>query len=170
MNTFSAGRIAVVTGSNKGIGYFIALQLGLSGLFQNIILACRDEKRAIEAVQSMQAQLPDKNSVKVLFEPLTIGDTKSHDEFFESIEKKYGKVDVLVNNAGFAYKGSDPTPFRDQTEKTFRINYWGTVDFTKKCCHLSEKDKIHGLSMWPALQADSHRYRQISRQSSVPRV
>ena len=37
------GRVAVVTGANKGIGYCIAQSLVQSGLFGSVILACRDE-------------------------------------------------------------------------------------------------------------------------------
>jgi carbonyl reductase 1 len=123
----SGGRVAVVTGSNKGIGYFIALQLGMSGLFQHIILACRDQGRASLAVESMRKELP--STVSVQSEQLTIGDPVSHNSFAAKLEQSFGKVDCLVNNAGFAFKGSDPTPFRDQTKPTLDINFRGTVNF-----------------------------------------
>lgn len=132
-----SGRVAVVTGSNKGIGYFIALQLGLSGVFQNIIIACRDSGRAAEAVSSLQAQLPSAVTVKSA--PLTIGDNASHVSFVKYMEKTYGKVDCLCNNAGFAYKNSDPTPFRDQTKKTLDVNFRGTVNFTEQMLPLLKK-------------------------------
>eukprot|EP00536_Pseudo-nitzschia_multiseries_P018214 jgi/Psemu1/299628/fgenesh1_pm.2258_\ len=107
-------RIAVVTGANKGIGYFIALQLGLSGLFSDIILGNNDV-------------------VHIHCLPLTIGDPDSHTAFGATLERDFGgNVDVLVNNAGFAYKGSDPTPFEDQTAKTLQTNYYGLVDFTER--------------------------------------
>ena len=138
MNT-TTGRVAVVTGANKGIGYFIALQLGLSGLFQHVMLACRDAGRASAAVASIQAQLPD--GVQVSSAPLTLGDSKSHEDFAQMMEKKYGKVDVLVNNAGFAFKGADPTPFEQQTKPTLDINFRGTVDFTEKMLPLIKKGK-----------------------------
>jgi carbonyl reductase 1 len=122
------GRVAVVTGSNKGIGYYIALQLGCSGLFQHIILACRDQHRANEAVESMRKLLPP--NVSVQSEQLTIGDRDSHSTFAVKMEQAFGKVDCIVNNAGFAFKGTDPTPFRLQTKPTLDINFRGTIDFT----------------------------------------
>ena len=137
--TSTAGRVAVVSGSNKGIGFCVALQLGLSGQFQHIILACRDAGRAASAVQSMQAELP--SSVRVEAVPLTVGNGESHSEFAQSMEKSFGKVDCLVNNAGFAYKNADPTPFKDQTKKTLDINYRGTVDFTQSMLPLLRKGK-----------------------------
>ena len=121
-------RMAVVTGANNGIGYFIALQLGLSGLFSKIILGCRDVARGTVAANELNKLAT--GGVDFQFIPLTIGDADSHASFCQRMEQEFGKVDVLVNNAGFAYKGSDPTPFRDQTEKTLAINYYGLIDFT----------------------------------------
>ena len=130
-------RVAVVTGANKGIGYFIALQLGLSGLFQHVLLGCRDVNRANEAVASLQAQLP--SSVTVSSYPLLLGDSTSHSAFAQKIKENFGKVDCLVNNAAMAFKGADPTPFQEQTKPTLDVNFRGTVDFTEKMLPLLKK-------------------------------
>mmetsp|Transcript_7145 Transcript_7145/g.11866 ORF Transcript_7145/g.11866 Transcript_7145/m.11866 type:complete len:307 (+) Transcript_7145:87-1007(+) len=144
----AAGRVAVVTGANKGIGYFIALQLGLSGRFEHIILGCRDASRGQAALASMQPLLP--SSVKAFVLPLTIGDHESHATFRQKLEALLGngtcisddgpntsttgnaKVDVLVNNGAIAFKGRDPTPFAQQTKPTLDVNFRGTVDFTEE--------------------------------------
>jgi carbonyl reductase 1 len=133
----SSGRVAIITGANKGIGYFIALQLGLSGLFSHLILGCRDGARADKAIASMRAELPD--SVQVSFEQLTLGDRASHERFVKKIETEFGKADVLVNNAAIAYKGSDPTPFREQCKPTLDVNFRGTVDLTERLIPLLKK-------------------------------
>ena len=138
-NNSSNGRVAVCTGANKGIGYYIALQLSLSGMFQHIILACRDSGRAAEAVSSIQAQLSNSNSVQVHAAPLIIGDSDSHAAFAKTMQDTFGKVDCVVNNAGFAYKSADPTPFKGQCKKTLDINYRGTIDFTEKMLPLLRK-------------------------------
>jgi carbonyl reductase 1 len=140
--TTSIGRVAVITGSNKGIGYYIALQLALSGLFEQIILACRDPQRASVAVQSIQQQLlltatstasnTISSPVTVTSQSLILGDVNSHTEFATVIEQKYGKIDCLINNAGFAYKNSDPTPFQQQTKPTLDINFRGTINLTEQ--------------------------------------
>ena len=96
----SSSRVAVVTGANKGIGYFIALQLGMSGLFSNIILGCRDPSRGGIAASEMNEMAGGKAHFQYI--PLTIGDTASHRSFFQQMQQEFGKVDVLVNNAGFA--------------------------------------------------------------------
>jgi len=137
INNTCTGRVAVVTGANKGIGYYIALQLGLSGQFQNVLLGCRDTVRATEAVRSIQAQLP--SSVTVSSATLDLGDETSHAQFAATVNEKFGKADVLVNNAALAFKGADPTPFEGQTKPTLDVNYRGTVDFTEKMLPLLKK-------------------------------
>jgi carbonyl reductase 1 len=135
--TFPTTRVAVVTGANKGIGYFIALQLGLSGLFSKIILGCRDPNKGGIAASAMNEIAGGKAHFQYM--PLTIGDMDSHTSFFQRMQEEFGKVDVLVNNAGFAYKGSDLTPFEEQTEKTLAINFNGLVDFTETMLPLLRK-------------------------------
>lgn len=138
-NSSSMGRVAVVTGSNKGIGYFIGLHLATSGLFEHVILACRNIQLGTAAVESMESELIKKSltmdtirTVKVSSHPLTISDTDSHQEFVNYIEKTYGKVDCLVNNAAIAFKSKDPTPFEKQTKPTLDVNFRGTIDFTER--------------------------------------
>ncbi|CAB9496036.1 Carbonyl reductase [NADPH] 1 [Seminavis robusta] len=132
MMTTAAGRVAVVTGANKGIGYFIALQLGVSGIFEHIVLGCRDVSRGEAALATMKPLLP--STVKASCLPLTIGDSQSHLSFRTKLEELLGppaKVDVLVNNGAIAFKNSDPTPFTEQTKPTLDINFRGTVEFTE---------------------------------------
>ena len=127
-------RVAVVTGANKGIGYFIALQLGLSGLFSDIILGCRDSTRGANAKNEIQGQINEQlSNVKVHSLPLEIGNDQSQTEFCRRMEQEFGStIDVLVNNAAIAYKGADPTPFEGQTAKTLQTNYYGLVTFTQQ--------------------------------------
>lgn len=136
-------RVAVVTGANKGIGYFIALQLAVSGIFTDVIIGCRDSSRGAIASEEIQQKISigSSSSTKMHSLPLIIGNVQSHTDFCERLEQEFGSVSVLVNNAGFAYKGSDPTPFNEQTKKTFETNYYGLVDFTEKMIPLLKKGK-----------------------------
>lgn len=153
-------KVAVVTGANKGIGYCTALQLALSGVFRHVILGCRDLTLGQEAVASMTPIVPPQVGISVL--PLTIGDPQSHSRFVEELEDLLYyetstlpaedlvgsiddnvKVDVLVNNAAIAFKGSDPTPFLQQTKPTLDVNFRGTVDFTEEMLPLLRKAGRH---------------------------
>mmetsp|Transcript_21313 Transcript_21313/g.60838 ORF Transcript_21313/g.60838 Transcript_21313/m.60838 type:complete len:291 (-) Transcript_21313:17-889(-) len=135
-------RVAVVTGSNQGIGYFIALQLALSGKFQDIVLACRSEVRAMDAIATMQqhqqlqaspsfSSSPATVLPNIQYENLILGNATSHQEFAAKMKENFGHVDCLVNNAAMAYKHADTTPHAEQCTPTLDVNYRGTVDFTE---------------------------------------
>jgi carbonyl reductase 1 len=145
-------KVAVVTGDNRGIGYFTALQLGLSGVFRHVILGCRDLSQGQQAAASIQSQLrmPDETQISAL--PLVVGNPSSHSRFVDELEEllfddqmmdgRGGnqdgegddliKVDLLVNNAAIAFKAADPTPFEEQTKPTLDVNFRGTIDFTEQ--------------------------------------
>jgi len=144
MQRLNINRIAVVTGANKGIGYAIAVQLAQSGHFSNVILGCRDETRGQNAVRDMVNELKkyangNDNVAEISFLQLTIGVKSSHESFRKSVQDQYQKVDVLVNNAGMAFKGSDPTPFAQQCKPTLDVNFRGTFDFTEELLPLVRK-------------------------------
>ena len=109
-----------------------------SGLFSHIILGCRDATRGETAVSQIKSQLKavppitPTSSTDILYLPLTLGDNRSHQNVRKVLENKFGKVDVLVNNASIAYKGSDPTPHNEQCTPTLDINFRGTVDLTQE--------------------------------------
>eukprot|EP00591_Stephanopyxis_turris_P000779 CAMPEP_0195514774 /NCGR_PEP_ID=MMETSP0794_2-20130614/6057_1 /TAXON_ID=515487 /ORGANISM="Stephanopyxis turris, Strain CCMP 815" /LENGTH=298 /DNA_ID=CAMNT_0040643089 /DNA_START=31 /DNA_END=924 /DNA_ORIENTATION=+ len=142
MSSIQGHRVAAVTGANKGIGFYIALQLASSGLFRNIILGCRDPDRGQAAVREITNQLVggmDTPIPEISYLPLEVGNSSSHSDFKQKIEKNFGKLDVLVNNAATAFKGSDPTPFQDQTKPTLDINFRGTIDLTCELLPLIRK-------------------------------
>jgi len=51
--------------------------------------------------------------------------------FAEAVRERFGRIDVLVNNAAIAFKAADPTPFEQQTKPTLDINFRGTLELTE---------------------------------------
>ncbi|XP_032248519.1 carbonyl reductase [NADPH] 1 isoform X2 [Phoca vitulina] len=94
----SATRVALVTGANKGIGFAIARDLcrQFSG---DVVLTARDEARGRAAVQQLQAE-----GLSPRFHLLDINDLQSIRAVRDFLRKEYGGLDVLVNNAGIAFK------------------------------------------------------------------
>jgi len=115
-------RIAVVTGSNKGIGFEILKKLAAGGF--KTILAARNEELGTAAALSA-AEHGD-----VEFRCLDISNPDSIKAFVSNFERDFGRCDVLVNNAGIAFKGADPTPHAQQVRPTFTTNYYGTTNMT----------------------------------------
>jgi NAD(P)-dependent dehydrogenase (short-subunit alcohol dehydrogenase family) len=93
----SAKKIALVTGANKGIGFEIVRQLARSGC--TVILTSRDKAKGIAA----QAQLKKEN-LSVDCVQLDITHEKSIREAFDEIKTRFGKLDVLINNAAILLK------------------------------------------------------------------
>ncbi|KAM8816956.1 carbonyl reductase [NADPH] 1 [Rhynchonycteris naso] len=116
----SCSRVALVTGGNKGIGFAITRELcrQFSG---DVMLTARDETRGQAAVQKLQAE-----GLTPRFHQLDIDDLQSIRVLRDFLRKEYGGLDVLVNNAGIAFKVNDPTPFHIQAEVTMKTNFFGT--------------------------------------------
>ncbi|KAK8697671.1 hypothetical protein V6N13_113810 [Hibiscus sabdariffa] len=89
-----ADRYAVVTGGNKGIGFEIARQLASMGI--TVVLTARDEVRGNEAT----AKLHQLGLSTVIFHQLDVLDQASIQALTTFISRKFGRLDVLVNNAG----------------------------------------------------------------------
>ncbi|XP_001365412.1 carbonyl reductase [NADPH] 1-like [Monodelphis domestica] len=116
----SSSRVAVVTGSNKGIGFAIVRDLcqKFSG---DVILTSRDTTRGQAATKKLQEE-----GLNPIFHQLDIDDPQSIRTLRDFLKERYGGVDVLVNNAGIAFKVADPTPFPIQAEVTMKTNFFGT--------------------------------------------
>uniref|UniRef100_A0A2P2IY82 Uncharacterized protein n=1 Tax=Rhizophora mucronata TaxID=61149 RepID=A0A2P2IY82_RHIMU len=89
----SEARYAVVTGANKGIGFETAKQLATHGI--TVILTARDEKRGLDATSMIHSMcLPN-----VVFHQLDVLDPVSIQSLAGFIKDKFGRLDILVNNA-----------------------------------------------------------------------
>lgn len=85
-------RVALVSGGNRGIGLEVCRQLADGGLV--VLLGSRDEEKGREAA--------DKLSGEVHVRRLDVTDQDSVDSLISSIRDEFGRLDVLMNNAGVA--------------------------------------------------------------------
>jgi NAD(P)-dependent dehydrogenase (short-subunit alcohol dehydrogenase family) len=88
-----AGSIIVVTGGNRGIGLEICRQLAQRGA--QVVLTARNAAAGEQAARKLttpQAAVP--------FQPLDVVDAESVARLREFLERTYGRLDVLINNAG----------------------------------------------------------------------
>ncbi|XP_058760215.1 uncharacterized protein LOC131633521 [Vicia villosa] len=88
-------RYAVVTRSNKGIGFEIVKQLAEARI--KVVLTARDEQRGLQALETLKASgLSDS----VVFHQLDVADAASVAALAYFVKSQFGKLDILVNNAG----------------------------------------------------------------------
>ena len=85
--------IAVVTGANRGLGLETCRQL--AGLGYRVLLTSRDPGKGRTAVDDL-----DRQGLQVDYHPLDVTDNDSIEQLARDIERDYGRLDVLVNNAG----------------------------------------------------------------------
>ncbi|KAI1304959.1 Carbonyl reductase [NADPH] 3 [Halotydeus destructor] len=117
----SARKVAVVTGSNKGIGLATVKQL-CEQYDGDVYLTSRNTELGQAAVE----QLKKDFSVEPKFHQLDIHDADSINNLKNFLLEKYGGLDVLVNNAGILYPMAATEPFCEQAEKTMATNYYAT--------------------------------------------
>ena len=92
-------RVALVTGGNKGIGYEVVRQL--SGMGLHVVLGARDPERGQSAAASLRAQ-----GARVDLQQLDVSDDESVRAAALRIASDFGKLDVVVNNAGVLMEGN----------------------------------------------------------------
>ena len=115
-----AGRVALVTGANTGIGYEAALQLARKGA--HVLLGCRNQERASQAIERIQADAPN-GSVEWL--PLDLADLASVAAAAAQLRETHQQLDVLICNAGVMVPPAGRTV--DGFELQFGINHLGHV-------------------------------------------
>lgn len=104
-------KVAIVTGSSRGIGLAILKQLGKEGY--EVVMVATGEK---EKNETTLFQLQDEN-IQPLYIQGDIGKTSDREKILEETVKTFGRIDVLVNNAGVA--PLERSDLLDMTEESF---------------------------------------------------
>ncbi|GER86240.1 short-chain dehydrogenase [Dictyobacter vulcani] len=116
-----SGSVAVITGAGSGIGRALAINLAAKGCA--LALADKNAQGLEETVQLLRSTTPSTCTTYVL----DVGDNKAVEQFAADVVQQYGKVDLLINNAGVALGGTFEQLTLEQFEWLFQINFWGTV-------------------------------------------
>ncbi len=141
-----AKRVALITGANKGIGLETARQLGKLGV--TVLVGARDAAKGETAAAELKKEDVDARAIK-----LDVDDAKDYAAAAKTIEKDFGKLDILINNAGVfldSRKGNETsTTSEDALRKTFDTNFFAVVGLTQALLPLlrkSEAGRIVNLS------------------------
>jgi NAD(P)-dependent dehydrogenase (short-subunit alcohol dehydrogenase family) len=117
------GRVAIVTGSNSGIGFETARVLAEKGA--NVVMACRNLEKANPKADEIRSAHPNA-SVEVM--ELDLSDLDSVQRFADAFRAKHSRLDLLINNAGIMVPPYGKTAQGFETQ--FGVNHLGHFALT----------------------------------------
>jgi NAD(P)-dependent dehydrogenase (short-subunit alcohol dehydrogenase family) len=151
----------VVTGANRGIGFEICRQLASRGA--QVVLTARNTKAAEAAAKQLAAQ-----NLTVQFRTLDVTSTRSILALGEFLKRTYGRLDVLINNAGIIAKGDAPGLSVDleAVRVTLETNALGPLHLSQTLVPLLRRSKSarivnvsSGMGAFSEMEGDYAAYR-----------
>ena len=132
-----SGRVAIVTGSTKGIGRAMAEGLAASGA--SVVVSSRKQ----EACETVAAEIQEATGSRALGIACHVGDWDAVGEFIADVKDQLGRIDVLVNNAGINPARIGPADMTlDYWRKIFAVNVEGPA------ANQSARRSDHAGSRW----------------------
>ena len=127
-------KVALVTGGNRGIGYDLVKQLAQKGF--KVILASRDPDMGHEATQKLK-----ESNLDVSLLVMDVNNQESIRQAAITVNERYGKLDVLINNAGVYLDENKKLVAMDPSilEKTMATNFFGVYHVIRSFIPLMEK-------------------------------
>lgn len=128
--------IALVTGANKGLGLEMARQLGAAGV--TVVVGARDPQKGEAAAEKLREDGYDAQFLK-----LDVNKNEDHAAAAAWLEKKFGRLDILINNAGISAEdlgsGTTSKTTADVLRRTFDTNFFAPVALTQALLPLLQK-------------------------------
>lgn len=131
-------KVVVITGASSGIGKALAEKFAAEGF--DLVLAAR----RIDRLEELQKKLSNVEVLPVKTDVTSIEDCQN---LIDKAIEKFGKINILINNAGISMRASFEDLELDVLHKLMNVNYWGTVYCTKFALPhiLKEKGSIVGV-------------------------
>jgi len=153
------GKVALITGANKGLGKEIARQLGVLGY--TVILTARNEEAGRAAVAELAAAGCDAHTVRLeVTNPDDIAGLVSY------LETTFGKLDVLVNNAGIALEWDGKPADVDKVRRSLEVNLVAPYAITEALVPLLARSEdarvINQSSMLGSMGTAESTWEQVS--------
>ena len=116
-------RVIWITGASSGIGEALALDLAARGA--RLIVSAR----RVDKLESLRERCADPTRVELL--PLDVAETEHAGEHAEDARRAFGRVDVLVHNAGISQRSLVAETALEVDRRIMEVNYFGVVALTK---------------------------------------
>jgi NAD(P)-dependent dehydrogenase (short-subunit alcohol dehydrogenase family) len=129
-------RVAVITGSSSGIGLLTAIEFAQNGY--TVVATMRDLGRSGRLEEAAQeANVRDRVDIR----QLDVTDFNSIAASINAIVHDHGRIDVLVNNAGFSMSGFAEDMSLDELRRQFDTNFFGVVALSKAVIPIMRRQK-----------------------------
>jgi len=149
------GKVIIVTGASDGIGRKTALLLAKKGAI--VVLAAR-RKEILARILKKLTGGPQKH----LFIATDISKEGDVKRLVEEVIKKYGRIDILINNAAISYVGRVKDMDIEKAEDVININLLGTIRVTHGILpHMIEQKSGHIINISSVLGKGAAPYRSL---------
>jgi NAD(P)-dependent dehydrogenase (short-subunit alcohol dehydrogenase family) len=127
-------KVAVVTGSSSGIGFATSLKLATNGFYTYASVHNLDRSRNINEIAS-------KERLPLQVVQLDVNDDSSVKGAIEKIMSEKGRIDVLVNNAGYGLIGAFEDLSIEEIKSQFETNFFGVIRVTQQILPVMRRQK-----------------------------
>ena len=127
-------KTALITGGSRGIGKSISIEIGKE--FHVVVGYVNSKEKAVEVCDVISSSGGSASTVKI-----DISNKESVDQAFSEIEKIYGSVDVLINNAGITKDNILPRMKNDEWEDVIQTNLTGSFYTSQRATKQMMKNK-----------------------------
>jgi short-subunit dehydrogenase len=127
-------RIAVVTGTSSGNGYETSLMLAKNGFLTYATMRSLDKSKDIKS-------LAEKEKLPLKIAQLNVTDDRSVKNAIQSITDESSRIDVLVNNAGYALFGAFEDLTMEEIKAQYETNVFGVIRMTQAVLPIMRKQK-----------------------------
>jgi NAD(P)-dependent dehydrogenase (short-subunit alcohol dehydrogenase family) len=135
-------KIAVITGSSSGFGLLTAVQLAQAGF--RVVASMRDLGRRAKLDEAVGAA---GVAPRIDARRLDVTEFDAIPGFVESVVRDYGRIDVLVNNAGFAVAGFAEDLKLEEIRTQFETNFFGQVAMTQAAIPVMRRQRSGHIIM-----------------------
>jgi NAD(P)-dependent dehydrogenase (short-subunit alcohol dehydrogenase family) len=156
------GRVAVITGGSVGLGRQMAE--GLAEMGANLVLCARKKERCQQAAAELQ-----KLGVQTLALACDVKDPASIQAVAESTLKHFGRIDILINNAGTSWGAPVEETTLEQWNKVIETNLTGTFLFSQavgKNMIAQRRGKIINIASVAGMRGSPPRFSAIGYSTS----
>ncbi|KAI0918920.1 hypothetical protein AcW1_003562 [Taiwanofungus camphoratus] len=121
----SKSRVWFITGCSQGLG---------KALLEEVLASNKRAVATLRKPETLAAFSKKYSTSQLLVIPLDVADHAQIIQAFEATKSHFGRLDVVVNNAGYGIQGEIENTSEDEARKMMEVLFWGPVHVTQEVC------------------------------------